>query len=95
MFSSIVEPCVYILTNKRNGTLYIGVTHNLRQRMEAHKAKQVEAFTKRYEVNRLVWYEKHDTMESAIRREKTLKKWKRAWKLCLIEEANPTWKELL
>ena len=87
-------PCVYILASKPFGTLYIGVTSNLVQRVWQHKESLVEGFTKRYEVRRLVWYEAHYTMESAIGREKALKKWSRAWKIRLIEEGNPTWEDL-
>ena len=87
-------PCVYILANKPNGTLYIGVTSNLVQRVWQHKNDLVEGFTKRYGVHRLVWYEAHESMESAITREKMLKRWKRAWKIRLIQEANPKWSDL-
>ena len=87
-------PCVYILSSKRNGTLYIGVTSNLVQRAWEHKNNFVDGFTKRYAVHNLVWYEVHDSMESAIAREKALKRWKRAWKIRLIEESNPSWKDL-
>ena len=87
-------PCVYILSSKRNGTLYIGVTSNLIQRAWEHKNDFVDGFTKRYGVHNLVWYEVHGTMESAITREKALKWWKRAWKIRLIEESNPSWKDL-
>ena len=87
-------PCVYILSSKRNGTLYIGVTSNLVQRVWEHKSDFVEGFTKRYGVHSLVWYEVHGTMESAITREKALKRWKRAWKLELIEKSNPSWRDL-
>lgn len=87
-------PCVYILSSKRNGALYVGVTSNLVQRVWEHKNDFVDDFTKRYFVHDLVWYEVHDTMESAISREKALKRWKRAWKLELIEKSNPTWKDL-
>ena len=87
-------PCVYILASRRAGTLYIGVTSNLTQRVWLHKNDMVEGFTKRYRVHELVWYEVHETMESAIIREKALKKWNRAWKIKLIEKANPTWKDL-
>ena len=88
------QPHVYILANKRNGTLYIGVTSNLPQRVWHHKNDLVEAFTKRYGVHTLVWYETHETMESAISREKALKEWNRAWKIRLIEANNPTWRDL-
>ncbi len=83
-------PCVYILASKPKGTLYIGVTSNLVQRVWQHKNDFVEGFTKRYRVHRLVWHEVHDSMESAISREKALKKWKRLWKIGLIERSNPT-----
>ena len=88
------HPCVYILANKRNGTLYVGVTSNLVQRVWQHKDDLVEGFTKRYGVHLLVWYEGHETMESAISREKAIKEWRRAWKLDLIEERNPAWRDL-
>ena len=88
------KPCVYILASKRNGTLYTGVTSNLVQRMEQHRIEAIEGFTKRYAVHRLVWCEEHDTMINAIAREKSIKKWHRAWKLRLIEEANPEWRDL-
>ncbi len=85
---------VYILASKRNGTLYIGVTANLLQRIDQHKQKVVDGFTKDYNITKLVWYEVHDTIESAIFREKQLKKWNRLWKLRLIEESNPNWNDL-
>ena len=84
------QPCVYILANKRNGTLYIGVTSNILQRVWQHKNDLVEGFTKRYGVHMLVWYESHETMENAITREKAIKEWKRAWKLRMIERDNPS-----
>lgn len=87
-------PCVYILASKRNGTLYVGVTSNLVQRVWQHRNDQVEGFTKRYGVHALVWYEAHETMESAIAREKAIKAWRRAWKLALIEAENPDWQDL-
>jgi len=88
------QPAVYILANKRNGTLYVGVTSDLVKRIWEHRNNLVEGFTKRYGVHRLVWYECHETMESAIQREKRLKEWKRAWKLELIERLNPDWDDL-
>ena len=88
------QPCVYILASKRNGTLYIGVTSNLPQRVWQHKNDLVEGFTKRYGVHFLVWYEVHESMETAIMRERSLKEWKRAWKVRLIEEDNPFWRDL-
>lgn len=89
-----MQPAVYILASQRNGTLYIGVTSNLAQRIYQHKAHLAQGFTERYDVSRLVWYELHETMKSAITREKQLKKWNRQWKLRLIEENNPTWRDL-
>jgi len=88
------QPAVYILSSKRNGTLYIGVTSNLVKRIWQHKNNQIEGFTKRHGIQALVWYELHETMDSAISREKALKFWKRDWKLELIEETNPDWKDL-
>ena len=88
------QPSVYILASKRNGTLYIGVTSDLVKRIWEHKNNMVEGFTKRYDVHRLVWYELHDSMNSAIIREKRLKNWKRKWKLELIEKGNPKWLDL-
>ncbi len=84
-------PCVYLLANERNGTLYVGVTSNLVKRIWEHKEKLADGFTKKCTINQLVWYEVHETMESAISREKAIKEWKRLWKLRLIEEANPEW----
>jgi putative endonuclease len=88
------QPAVYILASKRNGTLYIGVTSDLVKRVWEHKNNLVEGFTKRYGVHQLVWYEVHEGMESAIKREKQLKEWKRKWKLELIEGTNPSWNDL-
>ncbi len=85
---------VYILANKRNGTLYIGVTSDLVQRIWQHKNKMVQGFTNKYNVDRLVYYETHYNAESAITREKQMKKWRRAWKIRLIEEKNPDWNDL-
>ena len=85
---------VYILTSRQNGTLYIGVTSNLTQRIDQHRQKSVHGFTEKYSVMYLVWYERHDSIESAILREKQLKKWNRGWKLRIIEEQNPEWKDL-
>ena len=90
----IKQPCVYILASQRNGTLYIGVTSNLVKRSWEHRNNVVKGFTKKYGVHRLVYYEVHGDMTSAISREKQLKKWNRAWKLRLIEERNPTWRDL-
>jgi putative endonuclease len=88
------QPCVYILASKRNGTLYVGVTADAGRRIAEHRAGTVEGFTKHYGVHRLVYAEFHDTMLGAIAREKALKKWRRAWKLALIEGANPGWRDL-
>ena len=87
-------PCVYILASKRNGTLYIGVTSQLPQRIYQHKHNLVDGFTKKYHVHMLVWYEVHESMESAISREKELKKWRRKWKIELIEQMNHEWLDL-
>jgi putative endonuclease len=88
------QPAVYILASERNGTLYVGVTSNLVARTWQHRNHVVEGFTRRYDVTLLVWYELHETMESAILREKQVKKWNRAWKLRLIQESNPRWLDL-
>jgi putative endonuclease len=88
------RPAVYILASKRNGALYIGVTSDLVKRVWEHNNNVVEGFTKRYNVHRLVWYELHENMDSAIQREKQLKEWRRQWKLELIEDANPNWLDL-
>lgn len=89
-----MEPAVYILASKRNGTLYVGVTSNLPQRIAQHKAGVVDSFTKKYCVHTLVWYECLPTMLEAIAAEKKLKKWRRAWKIALIEKENPYWNDL-
>ncbi len=88
------QPCVYMLASKKNGTLYTGVTSNLIQRIWQHKHGVVEGFTKKYRVHTLVYYEQHESMESAITREKQLKKWNRQWRINLIEEKNPSWIDL-
>jgi len=87
---------VYILASQRNGTLYIGITNNLVKikRVWEHKNKRVDGFTKKYEVHHLVYYEIHENPESAIIREKQIKKWNRLWKIRIIEEINPEWKDL-
>ena len=90
----IRQPCVYILASKRNGTLYIGVTAELIQRLHQHRIGAAPGFTKDYQVNRLMWFEHHGTMDEAILREKRLKKWNRAWKIRLIEALNPHWDDL-
>ena len=88
------QPAVYILSSKRNGTLYVGVTSDLAKRVWEHKNNLVEGFTNRYGVHQMVWFELHESMESAIKREKRLKDWKRKWKLQLIESTNPNWEDL-
>jgi putative endonuclease len=88
------QPCVYILASARNGTLYVGVTSDLVQRLWQHKTDVTDGFTRQYRVHALVHAEFHGTMIEAITREKQIKKWKRSWKLELIEQANPTWRDL-
>jgi putative endonuclease len=85
---------VYIMASQRNGTLYIGYTDDIFRRVSEHKAHGVGGFTARYEVDRLVWLETHESRESAWTRERQMKKWRRAWKLELIERFNPTWRDL-
>ena len=88
------QPCVYLLASGCNGTLYTGVTSDLIQRVFQHRNNLVDGFIKRYNVHNLVWYEVHERMESAILREKQIKKWRRAAKIGLIEQGNPDWKDL-
>ncbi len=88
------RPCVYILASRPNGTLYVGVTSDLPRRGWEHKSGAADGFTKRYGVHRLVYAEFHESMEAAIVREKRLKRWRRAWKIRLIREANPDWRDL-
>ena len=85
---------VYLLASQRNGTLYLGVTRDLVRRVYQHKTKETAGFTSRYNVANLVWFESYDDPATAITREKELKKWQRAWKIRLIEEANPQWRDL-
>lgn len=85
---------VYILASKRNGTLYTGVTSDLAPRIQLHREGQVEGFTQTYGCKTLVWYEQHSYMHEAIKREKQIKRWRRAWKLELIETLNPNWRDL-
>lgn len=89
-----IHPAVYLLASQRNGTLYCGVTSDLMARVHQHRTGAVPGFTAKYGVKTLVWFEQHATMESAIIREKRIKKWARAWKLRLIEEGNPAWRDL-
>ncbi|MGL5837357.1 MAG: GIY-YIG nuclease family protein [Sphingorhabdus sp.] len=88
------QPVVYIVANRRYGTLYIGVTSNLMQRIQQHREGLIEGFSKRYGIKRLMYFELHGTMETAIVREKQLKEWKRNWKIELLEKDNPDWKDL-
>ncbi|TAH47438.1 MAG: GIY-YIG nuclease family protein [Gammaproteobacteria bacterium] len=88
------QPCVYLLSSQRNGTLYVGVTSDLVQRAWQHRTDCVEGFSRQHQVHALVWYELHESMESAIAREKAIKRWKRAWKIKLIEATNPYWRDL-
>jgi putative endonuclease len=85
---------VNLLASKKRGTLYLGVTNDLVRRVYEHRTKAAPGFTKRYGVDKLVWFEIHDTAEAAITREKELKKWRRDWKIRLIEESNPEWVDL-
>ena len=87
-------PCVYLLASSLHGTLYTGVTSDLLGRVWQHRESVAKGFTERYGVKRLVWFEVHETMESAIRREKSIKRWQRQWKIDLIETNNPTWRDL-
>ena len=88
------QPCLYILASRRNGTLYIGVTNDVARRVWEHRSGAVEGFTKDHTIHMLVYVEFHATMPDAILREKQMKKWRRAWKLKLIEQGNPEWRDL-
>ncbi len=88
------QPCVYILASRRNGTLYVGVTSNLVKRIWEHKNGLADGFTRRHDIHELVYFEQHLDMVTAIRREKQIKRWRRSWKLGLIEERNPYWHDL-
>ena len=85
---------VYLLASKKHGTLHLGVTNDLVRRVYEHRTKAVPGFTKRYDVDKLVWFEIYDDVTSAMTREKELKKWRRDWKIRLIEERNPDWGDL-
>jgi putative endonuclease len=85
---------VYLLASRRNGTLYVGITGDLKRRVWEHRQDLVEGFTKKYGVKLLVWYEHTESIESAIVREKQIKKWNRDWKIQLIESANPDWRDI-
>jgi putative endonuclease len=88
------SPCVYLLASKPHGVLYIGVTSDLKYRIWQHKQKLVDGFSKKYNADRLVWYEQHVDIYTAITREKQIKKWNRDWKIELIESSNPDWTDL-
>ncbi|MBP6748453.1 MAG: GIY-YIG nuclease family protein [Xanthomonadaceae bacterium] len=88
------QPCVYILASRYRGTLYVGATSDLPQRVWQHKNDLIDGFTKRYGAHTLVWYEQHERMHEAIARERAIKEWRRAWKIDLIEQANREWKDL-
>ena len=94
MYKTTHQYYLYLLTNKRNGTLYIGVTNNLERRLFEHKKKLIEGFTKRYNLNKLIYFETYQFVNDAIKRERNMKKWKRQWKIDLIERDNPNWKDL-
>jgi len=85
---------IYIMASQRHGTLYIGVTNNLIRRVYEHREKITPGFTAKYNVNRLVWFDQTDSIEAAIQHEKRLKHWQRAWKIEMIEKANPEWEDL-
>lgn len=89
------RPCVYILASKPYGTLYVGVTSDIGQRMAQHQQGLIEGFTKKYSIKTLVYYEMHDVMDAAFAREKRLKRWRREWKYRVIEQMNPQWQDLL
>ena len=85
---------VYIMTNRPNGTLYVGVTSDIVRRTYEHRTGAIDGFTKRYRLHRLVYFEQHEDIRSAIQREKNVKEWPRAWKTRLIAKSNPTWRDL-
>lgn len=88
------RPCVYMLASRRDGVLYVGTTSDLAGRVNLHRQEALGGFTKKYKVHALVYFEMHETMPDAIRREKQIKKWNRAWKVRLIEQMNPEWQDL-
>jgi putative endonuclease len=90
----VMQPAVYILASRADGILYAGVTSDLAKRMAQHEQGLIPGFTSRYGIKRLVYYEMHDTMDDAIRREKQIKEWRRAWKVRLIQGMNPEWRDL-
>jgi putative endonuclease len=88
------HPCIYITTNRKRGTLYVGVTSDLLQRVQQHRDLHKKGFTAKYGLTRLVYFELHKSMNKAIKREKAIKKWRRSWKIELIERVNPEWVDL-
>jgi putative endonuclease len=94
MYKTIHQYYVYILSYKKHGTLYIGLTNNLERRMFEHKHKLIDGFTKKYGLDKLMYFETFQYINDAIKREKNMKKWKRQWKIELIEEDNKFWKDL-
>ena len=94
MYKIIHQYYLYILTNKKNGTLYIGVSNDLERRMFEHKNKLIDGFTKRYGLDKLIYFETFQYINDAIKREKNMKKWKRQWKIDLIIKDNPNWNDL-
>lgn len=94
MMKRELPPVVYILASRRNGTLYTGVSSNLLQRLHQHRDRLIDGFSKDHGVNRLMWFEPHETMDSALVREKRIKAWKRQWRINLIEASNPDWRDL-
>ncbi len=94
MFQNVHQYYLYMITNKKDGVLYIGVTNNLERRMLEHKNKLIKGFSSKYNLNKLVYFEIYQFINDAIRREKLMKKWKRQWKINLIVEENPNWNDL-
>lgn len=94
MFKTIHQYYIYIITNRKDGVLYIGVSNDLERRMFEHKNKLIKGFSSRYNLDKLIYFEVYQYINDAIKREKNMKKWKRAWKVKLIEESNPSWKDL-
>ena len=94
MHKNVHQYYLYVLSNKYNATLYIGVTNDLERRMYEHKNKLIDGFTKTYRLNRVVYFETFQYVNDAIKPEKNMKKWKRDWKIKLIEEENPNWSDL-
>ena len=88
------EYYVYILASKRNGTLYVGMTDDIAKRVVRHKSRRANQFAAKYDVDKLVYYEKHRSLEEALKREKQVKKWRRQWKMRMIEKQNPAWEDL-